>query len=173
MFACAFYLSWHLFLGPGKLMSRALVSMRFCGGSKSGLARTKWASDHQLYKYGRSMYSGAPNEKRTETFVMFKKLIRPLINCIYKFACKKHSNVEEKSFLTTTTCWRKWWFLLETLERSVLIQGFFLGKKTGFFPKPRVSWGRAFHRKRTLGPARGTCETSHRSSDNQLGSPTP
>lgn len=42
------------------------------------------------------MYSGARNEKRTETFVMFKKLIRPLINCIYKFACKKHSNVEEK-----------------------------------------------------------------------------
>ena len=44
------------------------------------------------------MYSGARNEKRTETFVMFKKLIRPLINCIYKFACKKHSNVEEFFF---------------------------------------------------------------------------
>ena len=45
------------------------------------------------------MYSGARNEKRTETFVMFKKLIRPLIKGMHEFAWKTtHSNVEEKTF---------------------------------------------------------------------------
>lgn len=136
MFACVFFLIMTcFFLGPGKLMSAALISMRFCGGSKSSLARTKWASDHQLYKYGRSMYSGARNEKRTEPFVMFKKLIRPLFKGMYKFACKKHSNVEEKSLLTTTTivegnddfCLKRW-------RGHSVDSSFFFGVKGMFFP---------------------------------------
>ena len=170
MFACAFYLSWHVFLGPGKLMSRALVSMRLCGGSKNGLARTKWASDHQLYKYGRPMYSGARKEKRTEPFVIFKKLIRPLIKGIYKFACKKHSNVEEKSFLTTTTCFQE--MMISAFVGEVSVDSrFFLGKRD-FFQSPATVRKGIPPEKDAWTCKRGS-ETSHWAVTTKLGSPTP
>lgn len=97
----------------------------------------------------------------------FKKLIRPLMKGIYKFACKKHSNVEEKQ---PQLVFRKWWFLL-SLERSVLIQGFFLGKRD-FFQSPATVRKGIPPEKDAWTCKRGS-ETSHWAVTTKLGSPTP
>lgn len=115
-------------------MSRALVSMRFCGGSKNGCqARTKWASDHQLYTNGRSMYSGARNEKRRNEprrWLLFNTLI-PSCNWRYTtFLRLKKTNRTVKKLKQPQLVEGNDGFCL-TLERSSSWFTGFLGYKDG------------------------------------------